>query len=76
MNIHNSAQEVDSAVSRLTEHFDCILVLASRLNPTNGNTEIYVRGTGNYYARVGMAREFLDRDTATITKDVTDQETP
>lgn len=36
----------------------------------DGSTHCLARGQGNLYARLGMAREFLDRDNATTLSDI------
>lgn len=45
----------------LAEHFDGVLIIVSRVAPS-GCTEMYVGGSGNWFSRVGMAREFLIAD--------------
>lgn len=61
---HESGNRViDQHLARLTEHFDAVQILATWVLP-NGNTEGTIRGTGNYCARIGLAKEFLDKDTA------------
>lgn len=54
---------VEQIVNRLGENFDAVQILCSRAN-ADGNTEILSRGNGNYFARVGMCREFLENDSA------------
>lgn len=41
---------------------DCVQIFAST-NDLNG-TACHKYGMGNYYARIGMTKEFLDRDMA------------
>ncbi len=54
------------AVDDLREHFDAVQILASFENDepgeNKGNTEMHVSGGGNWYARVGMAASFIERD--------------
>lgn len=45
--------------AQLAEHFDATVILASRLLP-DGSTQLYVAGQGNWYARMGMAQDFVD----------------
>ena len=54
---------VEQAVATLMEHCDSVQVLASYQNE-NGLTNRYFTGRGNFYARTGMAHEFLSRDNA------------
>lgn len=49
-------------VQALREHFDCVQILVSHV--TDRGTEDIFDGNGNWYARQGMAREFLNRDQA------------
>lgn len=55
------AEMLSKHSAMLAEHFDSVLLLTSRLNP-DGTTTMHVDGSGNWYARVGMAREFLIQD--------------
>lgn len=50
---------VDSAVNKLAEHFDVVLVMVS--SSEGGDTFKICRGRGNWYARSGMAHDFLDK---------------
>lgn len=52
---------VQKCVAVLSEHFDCVQILASELTPENNTGSIF-SGSGNWYARQGMAREFITRD--------------
>ena len=52
-------QIIDNAISVLMEHFDCVQVLVSRVD-MDGNTSSHRRGSGNWYARLGMAHEFIN----------------
>lgn len=47
----------------LSEHFDCVQIMVSWLNPNN-ETESMTRGSGNWYARQGLAREFINKSQA------------
>lgn len=53
---------VEEALKTIMEHFDCVQFLGSYDDPT-GTINIY-RGNGNWYARQGMAHDFLARDQA------------
>lgn len=51
---------LQSAVDKLGEHFDAVQILVSYNK--EGDTAGGFRGTGNWYARIGLAREFLLQD--------------
>lgn len=53
---------LDHATAQLGEHFDAVQILAS-LNDAGGSI-CYKRGAGNWYARQGMAHEFINADIA------------
>lgn len=55
-------QIVQVHVDALMEHFDAVEILASHV--TEGGTGNVYRGAGNWYARTGMAADFLKRDEA------------
>ncbi len=48
---------VDALVAQLSEHFEAVQIMASR--PHKGGTRCIKRGCGNWYARQGMAHEFI-----------------
>ena len=54
-------QRISSLMKQLTEFADAVQVHCTWLTP-NGTTSIYHLGSGNWYARTGMARHFLDQD--------------
>ncbi len=54
---------IDSKVNQLAEHFDAVQILVSWPSDSGGTMSCY-RGSGNYYARTGMARDFINRDQA------------
>lgn len=56
---------LDDAVARLGEHFDSVQILASWNE--GGLTLCSKRGAGNWYARQGMAHEFINADQAQET---------
>ena len=65
-----SAQR-DHAIAALAEQLgefaDAVQVLAC-YQDEDGNTACVKRGNGNWYARVGMAREFLTEDQARVAE--------
>lgn len=57
------ARKIDDAVNLLMEHFEAVQILAT-FPDTDGGTARLFRGRGNWYARMGMAHEFIDMDRA------------
>lgn len=53
--------QLDKVVSALTEQWDCVQILVSRLDQ-RGTTQGRRWGSGNWYARKEMCREFIDQD--------------
>lgn len=58
--------EVDKALRTLGEHFDALQLIGTFVDD-DGLTHLMTRGSGNWYARVGACREFLDKDQAQTT---------
>lgn len=56
---------LDLAASKLHEHFDAVQIMVSWNE--DGFTKCTKRGCGNWYARQGMAKEFMDQDQAQTT---------
>jgi hypothetical protein len=54
------AEMIDKHLSMLSEHFDTVQILCSRVGP-NGGTETWTRGSGNILAREQHARDFVRR---------------
>lgn len=54
---------IDAHCAQIAEHFDAVQILVTDLDK-DGNTTYCFRGTGNFFARVGMAKAFLDQDRA------------
>jgi len=63
MNREEAVNLLNSHASQLSEHFDSVLILASYLEP-DGTTTAVAGGQGNYYARQGMAAQFIERAKA------------
>lgn len=61
MTIEEKNTWLEAKVREIGEHFDCVQILASEVTDS-GATQAYYRGGGNWYARVGLAREMVDRD--------------
>lgn len=53
---------IQETVARISEHFDAVEIMATWQE--QGLSHCYKSGAGNWYARVGMAREFLMCDQA------------
>lgn len=60
-----SQAAVDAAVRVLSEHFEAVQVLCSRVAPDCDGTQRYFAGAGNWYARQGMAKEYCDQGQGT-----------
>lgn len=54
---------IERLAARLAEHYDAVQILVS--NCEHDGTRYLARGHGNWYARTGMAREFLKTDYQT-----------
>jgi hypothetical protein len=73
-------QRLEDAVNVLREHFDCVQILASwESDDGEGSTFFARRGSGNWYARQGMAHDFVQtsqsREIASELKQMLDEET-
>ena len=55
---------VQHVVDSLGEHFEAVQVLVSW--PSVAGTYDCFLGSGNFYARTGMAREFMQRDQSLV----------
>lgn len=54
---------LEKHVSALSEIYDCVQVLATGLREDN-TTFSHKRGSGNWYARKGLAHEFIEENIA------------
>lgn len=58
----NEKQVVQKCLETISEHFDCVQLLVSReIGDFSGTERIFI-GRGNWFARKGMAKDFLDMD--------------
>ncbi len=57
------ADKVDAAVQALMEHFGAVQILAS-FEDDQGQTINVYSGGGNWFARQGMAHDFIQKDQA------------
>jgi hypothetical protein len=73
MNQKEAQKFLHKFVSQLAEHFDCVQILVSSVEP-DGGTVSHFNGSGNWYARRAMCQEFIETDQAKtmaqITKEV------
>lgn len=62
MTVDDLIKLVDRHASELGEHFDSVQVLVS--NSGSEGTENIYSGVGNWFARQGMAHDFITKDSA------------
>jgi hypothetical protein len=60
--------EVDKALRTLMEHFDSLQFVGTYVDD-DGMTHLLTQGRGNWFARMGAAREFIERDQAQTAAD-------
>lgn len=60
---------MNSAAVRLREHFDSVLILATRHDDPTGETVMFKTNRGNFYAVIGSAHEFMEREGARLIAD-------
>lgn len=65
MSPEESERICDEAAEKLGEHFDAAQIMVTWSE--EGQTHCYRTGTGNWYARQGMAHEFISSDIAQDT---------
>lgn len=53
---------LEETAAKIGEHFDVVQILVSWSH--EGQTSSIKRGVGNWYARQGMAHEFINEDVA------------
>lgn len=53
---------IDDAILVLREHWECVQIMVSRVNEEEEGTETIIRGKGNFWARKGLAQDFIDRE--------------
>lgn len=58
-------EKMRQAVEALIEHFDSVQIMASITE--DGSTNAHYVGRGDFYARLGMAHEFIENDKSQIT---------
>ncbi len=62
MNVIDKRKIIEKALHDLGEHFDAVQILSTFVE--EGVTMRCFQGTGNFYARQGMAHEFINTDLA------------
>jgi hypothetical protein len=60
------AMKINETLRELNEHFEAVQILATWVDD-DGMTCRASLGVGNWYARQGLAREFLEMDAAATT---------
>jgi hypothetical protein len=60
--VEAKAKLLEAAAAALAEHFDAVQILAT--SQEEGTTHSFYRGQGNWYARQGLAHEFINSDIA------------
>lgn len=64
---------LNAHAAQLSEHFEAVQILASF--PTDGGTQPVKAGRGNWFARQGMAHDFIKQDEAQqIAHEITQSE--
>jgi len=56
-------KELAAASARLSEHFDSVQIICTKLCP-DGSTDWVAWGKGDFYARKGACRDFLEKSDA------------
>jgi hypothetical protein len=64
MTREEASQLLAKTAEALGEHFDAVQILTSRMVSENGGTERFASGSGNWFARQGMAHAFIKSDEA------------
>lgn len=64
MNAEELGKIVEDAAAKLGEHFEVVQILVS--NSDGEGTRCIKRGVGNFYARLGMSREFVEQDSGEV----------
>ena len=60
MTYEQKREIVDRHLSQLGEYFEAIEIMVSTSDPSG--TETIIMGHGNFWARIGMAHEFINRN--------------
>lgn len=66
MNREQAHQMIDQHVNALMEHFSSVQILATCPAADGDGTEGHSRGGGDWYARFGIATEFVQRGNAVV----------
>ncbi|MDD2479098.1 MAG: hypothetical protein PHS31_04330 [Victivallaceae bacterium] len=62
----NLIERVEVALDMLYEHCDSVQIFVSKLFD-DGNTGTYTDGKGNWYARKGQVREWVEKENRFVT---------
>lgn len=63
------------ACADIREHWDTVQIFVTRHEPGQSNTQHAVYGFGNYFARTGHVREWLQREERQAISDIPTQTT-
>lgn len=63
MNPEDACRHIERIAGQLGEHFDAVQIMVSWVNP-DGSTSSAKAGTGNWWARQGLAHSFINADVA------------
>ena len=75
MNGEDAGKMLEELSAKLSEHFDAVQIMATWNE--DGLTKCVNRGNGNWYARQGMAHEFIEQDSAqTQAREIAEQLDP
>lgn len=70
MNPQKAKEMISAHAAQLSEHFDAVQILVSY--PWEGGTQPLYSGNGNWFARQGMARDFIELEQAEqIAREIT-----
>lgn len=59
---------IDAAFGNLSEHFDSVIIFATRHISNDRGTLKWTRGGGNWYARFGQVKEWVLAEEARLSK--------
>lgn len=57
---------LDKHCDQLIEHFDSVVILASRYDPQTSLASLVKRGRGSYYTQYGIVQAWIKRQDAEI----------
>lgn len=67
---NESEDALNRARSSLSEHFQNVLIIVTE-RTSDGQTQLHRRSSGDYYASLGMAHEFIkDNESISIAREI------